>query len=60
MMNIFLEHVQTVLADRHCLLVLDQAGWRNSMKLQIPQNIELVFFLHIRLNSILWRDYGNG
>jgi hypothetical protein len=39
MMNIFLEHLQTALGDRHCILVLDQAGWHNSAKLQIPPNI---------------------
>jgi len=43
MMNIFLENLKVSLADRSCILVLDQAGWHISKDLQVPPNIKLVF-----------------
>jgi transposase len=43
MMNIFLENLGTALRGRHCLLVLDQAGWHTTDMLKIPINIELVY-----------------
>lgn len=33
---------QTIAADEHVVLVLDQAGWHRSNKLRIPANITLV------------------
>jgi transposase len=43
MMNIFLVNLGEALGDRHCLLILDQAGWHTTKELQVPSNIELVF-----------------
>lgn len=43
MMNTFLETMKATLAERDCILVLDQAGWHNSKDLQVPENIKLVF-----------------
>jgi len=33
---------QTIAADEHVVIVLDQAGWHRSSKLRIPANITLV------------------
>lgn len=41
-MSIFLKHVSTTFAQDHCLMFLDQAGWHQSSKPQIPKNIRLL------------------
>lgn len=42
-MNTHLKHIaQQVGADRHVVLVLDQAGWHVAKELQVPANITLL------------------
>ena len=43
MMNLYLDHLSQVLGNNSCFLVLDQAGWHRSDKLEIPTNIKIVF-----------------
>lgn len=43
MMNIFLDHLSEILAERRCFLIMDQAGWHASENLKVPKNIEIVF-----------------
>lgn len=42
MMNIFLRQVEKDFRQYFVIMLLDQAGWHKSKKLQIPENIRLI------------------
>jgi len=42
MMNIFLKQVSEDFSDYFILMLVDQAGWHISQKLQLPENIRLI------------------
>ena len=42
MMNIFLRQVAEDFSDYFILMLIDQAGWHTSQKLQLPENIRLI------------------
>jgi hypothetical protein len=44
MMNLFLRQVAEDLSDYFILMLVDQAGWHISQKLEVPENIRLIEF----------------
>jgi hypothetical protein len=42
MMNIFLRQVAEDFSDYFILMLVDQAGWHTSGKLEVPENIRLI------------------
>jgi putative transposase len=42
MMNIFLRQVAEDFSDYFILMLIDQAGWHTSQKLELPENIRLI------------------
>ena len=42
MMNIFLRQVAEDFSDYFILMLIDQAGWHISQKLEVPENIRLI------------------
>ena len=52
-MQIFLDaFVETVPADEHAVMFLDQAGWHGAKALRVPSNVTLVAVHPIRPSSI--------
>jgi transposase len=42
-MNIYLDELSKAFADSNIILIMDQAGWHKSQRLQVPDNIQIKF-----------------
>lgn len=42
-MNIYLEELSNAYSDCNIMLIMDQAGWHKSHRLQLPNNIQITY-----------------
>ncbi len=58
-MNIFLKEISKEYSDKQIMLIMDRAGWHRARKLEVPNNITLLFLppYSPQLNPVerLWR-----
>ncbi len=61
MMNIFLRQVAEDFSDYFILMLVDQAGWHVSQKLEVPENIRLIKLLprspELNPSEHIWEEF---